>query len=107
LQEIVQELSCRPDERFPLLVFMETRGFPHKHHRRVRTSHAKHDLSSAHLCELTTLAVMQRLAEFEEGHDGEIRWFKCSRDFRRADFSCQWMRNVGSVLICDEDIGII
>jgi hypothetical protein len=38
---------------------------------------------------------MQRLAEFEEGHDGEGEWVKISQDFRRADFSCQWKRNVG------------
>jgi hypothetical protein len=38
---------------------------------------------------------MQRLAEFEEGHDGEVEQLKSLMDFRRADFSCQWKRNVG------------
>jgi hypothetical protein len=51
---------------------METRRFPHEHHARVRIPYTKHHLGSAHLRELATLAVMQRLAEFEEGHDGEV-----------------------------------
>ena len=37
---------------------------------------------------------MQRLVEFEERHDGEVEQLKVSMDFRRADFSCQWKRNV-------------
>ena len=64
----------------------------------MRIPYTKHDLGSAHLCELTTLAVVQRFAEFEEGHDGEGEWVKISQDFRRADFSCQWKDNVGKVV---------
>jgi hypothetical protein len=41
---------------------------------------------------------MQRLAEFEEGHGGEVEQLKISKDFRRADFSCQWKRNVGEMV---------
>jgi hypothetical protein len=41
---------------------------------------------------------MQRLAEFEEGHDGEVEQLKSSMDFRRADLSCQWKRNVGKMV---------
>jgi hypothetical protein len=37
---------------------------------------------------------MQGLAEFQEEHDGEVEQLKSSTDFRRADFSCQWKRNV-------------
>jgi hypothetical protein len=51
---------------------METRRFPHEHHARVRIPHTKHHLGSAHRCELAPLAVVQRFAEFEEGHDGEM-----------------------------------
>ena len=94
LQEIVQEFSCSPDEWFSLLVFIEARCFPHEHHARVWIPHTKHHLGSAHLRKLAALAVMQRLAEFEEGHGGEVEQLKSSMDFRRADFSCQWKRNV-------------
>jgi hypothetical protein len=76
LQEIVQEFSRSPDKRLPLLVFMETRRFPHEHHARVRIPHTKHHLGSAHLRELAALTVMQRLAEFEEGHDGKVEQLK-------------------------------
>jgi hypothetical protein len=64
----------------------------------VRIPHTKHHLGSAHLRELATLAVMQRLAEFEEGHDGEVEQLKSSKDSMRADVSCQWMRNVGKMV---------
>jgi hypothetical protein len=68
LQEIVQEFSRSPDKRLPLLVFIEARCFPYKHHARVRISHTKHHLGSAHLCELATLAVVQRFGEVLESH---------------------------------------
>jgi hypothetical protein len=42
----------------------------------MRIPHTKHHLGSAHLRELATLAVMQRLAEFEERHDGEVEQLK-------------------------------
>jgi hypothetical protein len=42
---------------------------------------------------------MQRLAEFEEGHDGVVEQLKISQDFRRADFSCQWKRNMGKLVV--------
>ena len=42
---------------------------------------------------------MQRLAEFEQGHDDEMEWLKRSMDFRRAEFSCQRKRNVGKMVV--------
>ena len=98
VQQVVQEFSRSPDERFPLLVFVEARRFPHEHYARMRIPYTKHDLGSAHLCEFAALAVVQRLAEFEESHDGEGARVKTSQDFRRADFSCQWTRNVGKLV---------
>ena len=95
LQEIVQELSCSPDKRLPLLVFVEPRRFPHEHHACVRIPYTKHYLGSAHLCQLATLAVMQRFAELEEGHDDAGELVKALRDFRRGGFPCQWSRNGG------------
>lgn len=99
LQEIVQEFSCSSDERFPLLVFVEARRFSHEHHTRVRIPHTEYHLGAAQLRELATLAVVERLAEFEERHDDEGVRVEISTDFRRADFSCQWKRNVGSASI--------
>jgi hypothetical protein len=40
-------------------------------------------LGSAHLRELATLAVMQRFAEFEEGHAGEGAGEGAGEKFRR------------------------
>ena len=63
----------------------------------MRIPHTKYHLGSAQLRELATLAVVERLAEFEECHDDEEVRVKVSTDFRRADFSCQWKRNVGKM----------
>jgi hypothetical protein len=41
---------------------------------------------------------MQRLAEFEEGHDDEGKQLKSRKDFRRVNFSCQWKRNTGKMV---------
>jgi hypothetical protein len=42
----------------------------------MRIPHTKHHLGSAHFRELAALAVVQRFAEFEEGHDGEVEQLK-------------------------------
>jgi hypothetical protein len=65
----------------------------------MRIPHTKYHLGSAHLCELAALTVMQRFTEFEECHGGEVEQLKISQDFRRADFSCQWKRNVGKLVV--------
>jgi hypothetical protein len=39
----------------------------------VRISDTEHHLATAQLGQLAALAVVQRLAEFEEGHDGEVK----------------------------------
>jgi hypothetical protein len=48
---------------------------------------------------------MQRLAEFEEEHGGEVEQLKISQDSRRADFSCQWKRNVGKLVVHIGSVG--
>ena len=40
---------------------------------------------------------MERFAEFEEGHDGEMEPWIFSTDFRWGNISCQWTRNVGKM----------
>jgi len=68
LQEIVQEFARRPDERFPLPVFVKARRFPHEHYARLSISHTEHHLGAAHLRKFAPLAVVQRCGEVLERH---------------------------------------
>ena len=48
-EEVVQELAGCSDERFPFLIFIETRRFPDEHDTGVRIPDAEHNLTAPQL----------------------------------------------------------
>lgn len=89
-QEIVQKLSSRTHKRLPLLIFIESWRFSHKHDTCVRISDAEHDLASPQLGQLAALAVDEGLSEvLERGERHGLRQRTKQRYLRNGELRCQ------------------